>query len=115
MKFGVNTFIWSAAYDSTVAAALPAIKEKGFDGIEVPLFHAADFRAAEIRKAAEANGLEVNACSVLLSEFSLISDNPDVRSKTLMHIRDLVKAAAEAGIQIIAGPLYCPVGYLPGR
>ncbi len=28
---------------------------------------------------------------------------------------EIIKVAAEAGIGIVAGPLYCPVGYLPGR
>jgi D-psicose/D-tagatose/L-ribulose 3-epimerase len=32
-----------------------------------------------------------------------------------VHLRDVVKAGAEAGARVIAGPLYCPVGYLPGR
>jgi D-psicose/D-tagatose/L-ribulose 3-epimerase len=30
-----------------------------------------------------------------------------------MH--DAIKAGADAGARLIAGPLYCPVGYLPGR
>jgi D-psicose/D-tagatose/L-ribulose 3-epimerase len=41
MKFGANTFIWSAAIDQAVEDMLPRIKEAGFDGIEVPLFRAA--------------------------------------------------------------------------
>jgi D-psicose/D-tagatose/L-ribulose 3-epimerase len=27
----------------------------------------------------------------------------------------VIRAGAEAGAKVIAGPLYCPVGYLPGR
>ena len=30
-------------------------------------------------------------------------------------MQEVVKAAAEAGARIVAGPLYSPVGYLPGR
>jgi D-psicose/D-tagatose/L-ribulose 3-epimerase len=54
-------------------------------------------------------------CSVLLDGLSLISDDADLRRKTQAHLRDVVKAAAEAGATVVAGPLYCPVGYLPGR
>jgi D-psicose/D-tagatose/L-ribulose 3-epimerase len=115
MKFGVNTFIWSAQYDQRVKALLPSIKEHGFDGVEVPLFRPTEFPAADIRKATGANGLEVTICSVLVQGLSLISDDKEVRSKTCQHLKDVVAAAAEAGGELIAGPLYSPVGYLPGR
>jgi D-psicose/D-tagatose/L-ribulose 3-epimerase len=115
MKFGANTFIWSAQYDATVRAMLPAIKEKGFDGVEVPLFRPAEFPAAQIRRDVEANGLACNVCSVLVPGFSLIEEDASVRRETQQHLRNSILAASEAGASIIAGPLYCPVGYLPGR
>jgi D-psicose/D-tagatose/L-ribulose 3-epimerase len=115
MKFGVNTFIWSLEYDRSVEALLPRIKEHGFDGVEVPLFRPAEFPAAGIRKDTEANGLECTVCSVLVKGLSLISDDAEVRRQTLLHLRDVIKAVADAGAKIVAGPLYCPVGYLPGR
>jgi D-psicose/D-tagatose/L-ribulose 3-epimerase len=115
MKFGVNTFIWSAQYDQSVAALLPLIKERGFDGVEVPLFHPAQFPAAEVRRAVEANGLECTICSILVRGLSLIDEDAGVRRTTHLHLIETIKAAADAGATLIAGPLYCPVGYLPGR
>lgn len=115
MKFGVNTFIWSSSYDETVEGMLPLIRKNGFDGVEVPLFRAGDFPAAKIRNDAEVNGLEVNACSVLVDGLSLITDDAHLRRKTIQHLKELIKAAAEANISRIAGPIYSPVGYLPGR
>jgi D-psicose/D-tagatose/L-ribulose 3-epimerase len=115
MKFGVNTFIWSAEYDQRVEALLPQIKENGFDGVEVPLFRPAEFPAADIRKATTASGLETTICSVLVQGLSLISEDREVRSKSRQHMKETVAAGAEAGAKVIAGPLYSPVGYLPGR
>jgi D-psicose/D-tagatose/L-ribulose 3-epimerase len=115
MKLGVNTFIWSESFDESSFALLPKIKSWGFDGVEVPLFRPTEFAASQIRRAVEANGLECTVCSVLLDGLSLISDDADVRRRTVSHLRQVVKAAAEAGAAIVAGPLYCPVGYLPGR
>ena len=43
MKFGVNTFIWTANFDRSHLPLLPEIKAHGFDGVEVPLFDPADF------------------------------------------------------------------------
>lgn len=115
MKFGVNTFIWSGQYDQTVEAQMPLIKESGFDGIEVPLFRAAEFPAADIRRATDANGLECTACTVLLDGLNLISEDKQVRDKTRLHLGEAIRAAAEAGVKVFAGPFYSPVGHLPGR
>lgn len=115
MKFGVNTFIWAAEFGEPISKLLPKIKERGFDGVEVPLFHASSFPAAEIRRAVESNGLECTICSVLVRGLSLIDDDAEVRRKTIAHLREAIQAVAEAGARTIAGPLYSPVGYLPGR
>src|SRR3954447_26012695 len=115
MKFGVNTFIWSAAFDKSSLALLPRIKEQGFDGVEVPLFRPTEFAAADIRAGLEASGLECTICSVLVDGLSLISDDAAIRSKTRTHLGDAIRAASDVGARIIAGPLYSPVGYLPGR
>jgi D-psicose/D-tagatose/L-ribulose 3-epimerase len=115
MKFGVNTFIWSASFDRSNLPLLPRVKAWGFDGVEVPLFRPAEFQAADIRKGVEANGLECTVCMVLVDGLSLITDDADLRRKTIAHVRDAIKAAADVGATLMAGPLYCPVGYLPGR
>jgi D-psicose/D-tagatose/L-ribulose 3-epimerase len=115
MKFGVNTFIWTADFDRSNLPLLPRIKENGFDGVEVPLFDPAAFAAADIRRGCEENGLECTICSVLTGGLNMISEDASVRSKTREHMKAAVKAAAEAGAKIVAGPLYSPVGYLPGR
>ena len=115
MKFGVNTFIWSSSYDQRVESLLPAIRQGGFDGVEVPLFRPDEFPSQLIRTATTSNGLECTICSVLVQGLSLISDDKAVRDKTRRHLRDVVEASAAAGAKVLAGPLYSPVGYLPGR
>jgi D-psicose/D-tagatose/L-ribulose 3-epimerase len=51
----------------------------------------------------------------MLDGLSLISGDAAIRTKTRAHLKDTISAAAEVGARIIAGPVYCPVGYLPGR
>lgn len=115
MKFGVNTFIWTANFDRSNLPLLPKLKAGGFDGVEVPLFRPADFAAADIRKGLAENGLECTICSVLTGGLSMLSEDAAVRQKTRVHMEECVKTAAEVGARIVAGPLYSPVGYLPGR
>ena len=115
MKFGVNTLIWSAAYDNSVEELLPTIKEKGFDGIEFPIFRAADVSPARVRSAMESNGLECNTVSIFVDGLSAISDDATIRMRSVQWLKDAIAITAECGATTVAGPLYCPVGYLPGR
>jgi D-psicose/D-tagatose/L-ribulose 3-epimerase len=115
MKFGVNTFIWTESFTRENWPLLPRIKAGGFDGIEVSLFDPATFAAADIRKGLEDNGLEVTICAVVGKDVNIISDDAATRARALQHMKDSVKVSAEVGAKIIAGPLYSPVGYLPGR
>ena len=78
MKFGVNTFIWSAGFDHSNLPLLPRIKSWGFDGVEVPLFRPTEFAAAVIRKGVETNGLECTICSVLVQASVSFPTTPTV-------------------------------------
>jgi D-psicose/D-tagatose/L-ribulose 3-epimerase len=115
MKYGVNTFIWTANFDRSNLHLLPAIKAAGFDGVEVPLFQPSQFAASDIRKGIADNGLECTICSILTGGMNVISGDAAVREKTRIHLQDCAKAAAEVGAKIVAGPLYSPVGLMTGQ
>ncbi|MEO8481445.1 MAG: sugar phosphate isomerase/epimerase family protein [Acidobacteriota bacterium] len=115
MKLGVNTFIWSSEFTPANLSLLPRIKAAGFDGIEMPIAQPAQFKTEEIRRGLEANSLECTVCSVILQDYSLISDDADVRRRTQTHVKDVIKVTADLGATLLDGPLYAPVGYLPGR
>jgi D-psicose/D-tagatose/L-ribulose 3-epimerase len=115
MKLGVNTFIWTSEFTPDHLDLLPRIKAAGFDGVELPVAQPAAFRTTDVRRALEANGLECTVCSVILQEFNLVGADADLRRRTQQHVRDVVKVAADLGATLVDGPLYSPVGYLPGR
>ena len=115
MKYGVNAFIWTAEFDGSDAAMLPRMREAGFDGVEVPIFDPARFQAAAIRRAMEENGLECTVCSVLSGGTSLVSEDAAVRRRTREHLAGCIRAVAEAGANLLVGPLYSPVGFMTGQ
>jgi len=115
MKFGVNTFIWTAVFDETNLALLPRIKAAGFDGVEVSMFNPRTFQSSAIRKGLAENGLECTICSVLGHDVNMIAEDAATRARALTHLKDCAARAAEVGAKLIAGPLYSPVGHLPGR
>jgi D-psicose/D-tagatose/L-ribulose 3-epimerase len=115
MKFAVNALIWTPNFDASCLALLPKIRENGFDGFEVPFFEPSKVEAAEIRRALSENGLECNGCCLLPEWLSPISEDAGVRRKTRDHLRECVQVTAEMGARLMGGPIYAPVGYLPGR
>ena len=115
MKFGVNSFIWSDRFTPEQFPLLARLKNAGFDGIEVPMFSADTLSDPEVQRALRESGLERTVCSVLPAGLSLISDDAQVWKGALEHLRSCIHGCAEIGAHVIAGPLYSPVGYLPGR
>ena len=115
MQFGVNTFLWSAQFGQADFRLLPEVKAHGFDGIEATLIRPKDFDAVAIRRALRENDLLCTICSALPRELSLISEDSSTRAKTVSHLSECVRLAAEVGATILAGPLYSPVGYISGR
>jgi D-psicose/D-tagatose/L-ribulose 3-epimerase len=115
VKFGVTTYLWSGDFTPANLSILPSIKAAGFDGVELPVFRPSAFKAADVRRGLEACGLECVVSCVLVDGFSLASDDADVRRRSVTHLADVASTAAETGARLVAGPLYTPVGYRPGR
>ncbi len=115
MKFGVNTLIWGASFETSHFSLLPAIKAAGFDGIELPIFNPAAFDAMTIRRELETCGLECTAVSILPGGTTLTSNDRAVRQRAQAHIKDCIAAAVETGARLLAGPLYSPVGCFTGK
>jgi D-psicose/D-tagatose/L-ribulose 3-epimerase len=115
MRFGANTFIWSERFGAEQFPLLPRLKEAGFDGVELPLIQHPVNRDPQLGRELERIGLECTFCGVLPEGFNTISDDAGVRARTFDHWKACIETVAEYGGKILAGPLYSPVGYLPGR
>jgi D-psicose/D-tagatose/L-ribulose 3-epimerase len=115
MKLSVNMFIWSASFGPADAGLLPRVRAAGFEGVELPLFHPDAFAAAELRRLLTAEGLTPIVCSIIPNGLNLVSEDADERRRTREHLGRVIERAAEVGARLVNGPLYCPVGYLPGR
>jgi D-psicose/D-tagatose/L-ribulose 3-epimerase len=115
MKFGINTFLWTAGFDESNLDLLPRIKAAGFDGVEVARVAFDGFPAAKIGRAISDAGLECTVCSALTGELSLVTEDANARARTVDFLKSAIEATAELGATTLAGPFCAPVGYLPGR
>ncbi len=115
MRFGVNALIWTPDVNSFDAAVLCAIRDAGFSAFEVPMFDPHKIDVSRIRTLLEQNDLECTVCCILPRGLSPISADEATRRNTLTHLRECVSVAGELGARIMGGPVYAPIGFLPGR
>ena len=113
MKLGVSAFAWTAKFDRSHLELVPAVKEMGFSGFEIAMFDPADLAVKEIRRAFETNELECTVCAILPAGINPISPDAAVRKKSMQHLVRCVETCSELGANLLGGPLYAPIGYLP--
>src|SRR5262245_37757703 len=104
MKFGINTLLWTAGFDSSHLGLLPQFREKGFDGVEIARFDFAGFPAAEIRRVCEREGLQTVFCSAMTGELNLVSSDHDVRRRAREFLLAGIQTAADIGADTFVGP-----------
>lgn len=115
MKLGVSAFAWTAKFDRDHLAILPAVREMGFHGLEIPMFDPSGLADAEIGRAFRDNDLECTVCAILPAGINPISPDAAIRSESRKHLKRCIETAARLGAKIVGGPLYAPIGYLPGH
>ena len=115
MKIGAISYLWAEEFGAEHCGILPRLKEAGLDGIEIGILAPTSFPTKAIRRELEKTGLECTTCAVIPPGASLISDDAEQRRKARAHVEECIKRAADAGSQILAGPMYSPVGYFSRR
>jgi D-psicose/D-tagatose/L-ribulose 3-epimerase len=114
MKFGVNMFIWGVSFGPADFHRLDAIQAAGFDGIEIPILDPERFEARAVGAELDRRGLARTACSAVPVGASLAAADAAERERGRRHFRDCFDRCAEAGIELLAGPFYTPVGTFTG-
>jgi D-psicose/D-tagatose/L-ribulose 3-epimerase len=109
-RLGINLMAWSAGVDTSL---FPALRAMGYDGVELPIFDPSRFDAAGVRAALRENGLACTASSALPAGASLL--DRDQIGTGVRFLRGVLEACAAVGAGLLCGPLYAPVGQLPGR
>jgi D-psicose/D-tagatose/L-ribulose 3-epimerase len=115
IRLGINTMIWGGGYHEDHADLFQRVSGMGYDAIEIPVFDFAAVNPAPIRHALEDTGLELTVSSAMPAESSLISDDAATRTRARCWLESAVEKVAAMGGSILAGPMYVPVGELPGR
>lgn len=114
MRIGVNTMVWTGAFNTSHLPLLSKIRNWGFDSVEIAIFDYTEFPVRETRRALQDLGLELSCTSVLPAGLSLLDASAAVRAEAMDWMRRALTTVSELGGSAVVGPLYSPVGFLPG-
>lgn len=115
IKLGINTMVWSGGYDERQLGLYQRIRDWGYAVVELPVFDFGAVNPVPVRHALADSGLALTVTSALPAGFSLVSADAATRARTQSWLQSAVEKVAAMGGSILAGPLYLPVGELPGR
>lgn len=113
IKLGINLMAWSGSVGRAELALLPRIAALGYDGVELPILAPDQIEPAMVRQALGEVGLSCTASGAMPPGTSLL--DPAERARGIAWLDRTLAIAAACGASLLCGPLYHPVGALPGR
>jgi D-psicose/D-tagatose/L-ribulose 3-epimerase len=112
MKFGVNTWVWTAPLTTEELEVLaPKIAKMGFNHLEIPID---DPKTLDFKKCAEiinkAGISSISCCVAMSPDRDLIDPDPKVRQNGVDYVKASIDGLALAGGTNLVGPFYSAVG-----
>jgi D-psicose/D-tagatose/L-ribulose 3-epimerase len=116
MKIGMNLLLWTGHVTQDHAPILQAIKDTGFDGVEIPVFDVSDvdhYRA--LGRMLGDMGLETTTVALIPDEaHSPLSSNPAHRLAARDHMARVIDCSAAMDATLLVGPYFQPLGVFTG-
>jgi D-psicose/D-tagatose/L-ribulose 3-epimerase len=117
MKIGMNMLLWTGHVAAEHADILRALKNTGFDGVEIPIFDlssVAHYR--ELGSMLDDIGLERTCVAIIPdAEHNPASSEPRCRQAAADHLQRAIECADALSATILAGPYFQPLGIFTGE
>ncbi|MBI2432268.1 MAG: sugar phosphate isomerase/epimerase [Candidatus Hydrogenedentes bacterium] len=114
MKIGFNLLLWTGTVTEEHFPLLADIKDWGADGVEVPIFDPKASPWDKLAREMDNAGLDRTVVSVLPKGANLIGEDKAERQAALDYLKACVDCTQRIGADVLAGPIYSPVGRLTG-
>src|SRR5512137_1791461 len=112
MKFGVNTWIWTAPLTTEELEVLaPKIARMGFNHIEIPIDDPKTLDFKKVGEIVKKAGIpSISFCAAMSPDRDLIDPDPKVRQNGVDYLKASIDGLALLGGKNIVGPFYSAVG-----
>lgn len=115
LKIGVDTFIWSEDFTEKDLWIISKAKELGFTPLDIAIAHPERFPTDKVKDLASEVGQEIVTTTTLNEGTSLISPDPEIRSRGVVSLKTLVDINNKLGAKILGGVIYAGWGCLTGK
>ena len=116
MKVGFNMLLWTTHVTEEAFPLLEAIKEIGYDGVEIPLFEGQPEHFEKVGKAIKDNGLTCTSVTVIPDEeHNPVSPDAQHRQGAAQHLKWAIDCSAALDSEVLCGPFYQPLGVFTGQ
>ncbi|MEQ8448661.1 MAG: sugar phosphate isomerase/epimerase family protein [Nitratireductor sp.] len=116
MKFGIHAGLWMRSWSDDLAPILATAADIGFDGVELSLLGIGLDRAADLRRQAQALGLELTCSTGLGADADPTSDDPAMRARAETVLAEAIATTQALGAASLAGVVAAPWGvFEPAR
>ena len=109
-SIGVNAWVWISPFTNNDFGLLKKVKKMGFDSFEIGLEDPSHVNGKEFGKALKDHDLRLVVCGAFGPSRDLTSDNAANRKEGLEYIKTTIQFCADAGAEVMAGPMYSAVG-----
>ena len=114
-RLGLNLFLWTAEFTKNYYPLLEKLKQLGYETVEIPLLNPNRIDVPRIKGMLENFALDCSICSILPPKAHLGSESAAARKAGIQFIRKVIEKSEKLGSDMVAGPLYSPVGYTTGK
>ena len=115
MLLGFNLLLWTTQVNESHAHLLTALKNTGYDGVEIPVFSGDPELYYRVGKMSKDQGLRLTGVGVIPGlENNLASRSREERERGASHLSWLVECCEAAGLETLCGPFYQPLGEFTG-
>lgn len=117
MRIGINLLLWTGHVTEAQVPLFRALKDTGFDGVEVPVFDVSDpGHYARLGSILDDLGLARTVTTTIPDEaHSPISAAPAARQAGFDHLARVIDCCEALGAEVLAGPWYQPLGVFSGQ
>jgi len=112
MKFGVNTWVWTAPLTVVELEKLaPLVSKMGFDHIEIPVDDPTTLDFQKCKEIIEKAGIySISLCAAMSPDRDLIDPDPKIRENGVAYLKACLDGLAVVGGKNLVGPFYSAVG-----
>ena len=110
----MNLLLWSGEVTDELMPTCEALKEMGYDGVELPLFNL-DLDYASLGRQLDAMELGRTAVTIRGEDDNPISPDAAVRAKGVKWSKKTLDCCAAAGVETLIGPFHSAIGVFSGK